>query len=126
MAHRDYNRVVEGLERSDGTAAEAPREPARRTGVERSVEVQLGTLGGVELRPTRVFLWGGASRSGQQIVSFGTAPKNLRSPRRERDLQAGALHVRSLGNPLMTMALAGVHVARRIARDRNSGSASTT
>jgi hypothetical protein len=33
-------------------------------------------------------------------------------------VQAGAVHVRSLGNPLMTVALAGVHVARRLARER--------
>jgi hypothetical protein len=33
-------------------------------------------------------------------------------PRRERELQAGIVRVRSLGNPLMTIALAGVHAVR--------------
>ena len=87
----------------------------RRRGVERSLEVQLGPLGGFDLRPTRVFVWGGAEREGRErIVPLGSPPRNLRIPRRERELQAGAVHVRSLGNPLMTIALAGVHVARRL------------
>ena len=112
---------MEDLERSgEAEAAEAEPKPVLRNGVERSVEVQLGALGGLELRPTRMFVWGGSDREGRErIVSLGRAPQNLRSPHRERELQAGALHVRSLGNPLMTMALAGVHVARRIA-DRDS------
>jgi hypothetical protein len=74
---------------------------ARVRGVERSFEVQLGPLGGFDLRPTRFFVWSGAEREG-----------------RERELRAGAVRVRSLGNPLMTAALAGVHAARKISDTR--------
>ncbi len=93
--------------------------PARRRGVERSLEVQVGALGGFEVRPTRIFLWGGEERGGRErIVSLGAPPRNLMIPRRERETHAGGVRVRSLGNPLMTVALAGVHVARRMARER--------
>ena len=93
--------------------------PVRRRGVERSVQIQVGRLGGIDVRPTRLFLWGGEEREGRErIVSLGTAPRSLLIPRREREVQAGAVRVRSLGNPLMTVALAGVHVARRLARER--------
>ncbi len=86
----------------------------RRRGVERSLEVQLGPLGGFDLRPTRVFVWGGAEREGERILPLGSAPRNLRIPRREREHELGSVHVRSLGNPLMTIALAGVQAARRL------------
>jgi hypothetical protein len=101
------------LERSRAEAR-----PVRRRGVERSVEVQLGPLGGFELRPTRLFLWGGDARERQRIVSLGSAPRNLLIPRREREVRAGSVRVRSLGNPVMTVALAGVHAARRLAAER--------
>lgn len=91
----------------------------RKRGVERSVEVQLGPLGGFDLRPTRLFVWGGEERAGhERIVSLGAAPKTLLLPRRQRELRAGTVRVRALGNPLMTVALAGVHVARRLADER--------
>lgn len=91
----------------------------RVRGVERSLEVQLGPLGGFDLRPTRFFLWAGATREGQErIVSLGSAPRSLLIPRRERELRAGAVRVRSLGNPLMTVALAGVHVAKKLSDER--------
>jgi hypothetical protein len=100
----------------------------RRRGVERSVEVQLGPLGGFDLRPTRIFLWAGDERKGRErIVSLGGAPRSLRIPRRQREIETGGVHVRSLGNPLMTVALAGVHAARRIARQRGAiGEAGST
>jgi hypothetical protein len=95
------------------------RKPVRKRGVERSLEVQLGPLGGFDVRPTRVFIWTGAERAGRdRIVSLGMPPRTLVVPRRVRELQAGPVHVRSLGNPVMTVALAGVHVARKLARER--------
>jgi hypothetical protein len=92
---------------------------ARVRGVERSFEVQLGPLGGFDLRPTRFFVWSGAEREGRErVVSLGSPPRSLVIPRRERELRAGAVRVRSLGNPLMTAALAGVHAARKISDTR--------
>ncbi len=78
-------------------------------------------LGGFDLRPTRLFLWGGNEREGhERVVSLGSAPRNLRIPRRQRELSAGIVRVRSLGNPVMTVALAGVHAARKIAHERRA------
>jgi hypothetical protein len=91
----------------------------RVRGVERSVEVQVGGLGGFELRPTRVFLWAGAEREGRErVLPLGSPPRTLIVPRRRRELRAGAVSVHTLGNPLMTIALAGVHAARRLRRAR--------
>ena len=89
--------------------------PARVRGVERSLRVQVGGLGGLEVRPTRVFLWGGAERGpSQRVLPLGSAPRSLEIPRRPREVRAGAVEVRTLGNPLMTLALAGVHAARKL------------
>lgn len=94
---------------------ERAEKPERVRGVERSLEIQLGDLGGFDLRPTRFFLWTGKERRGRErVLSLDSPPRNLRIPRRPREVAAGPVHVRTLGNPLMTIALAGVHVARRL------------
>jgi hypothetical protein len=91
--------------------------PDRIRGVERSLQVEVRGLGGFELRPTRVFVWGGDARQGnERVLSLGRAPRSLTIPRRPRERQAGALELRTLGNPVMTVALAGVHVARTVTR----------
>jgi hypothetical protein len=88
-------------------------------GRERSLEIQVGGLGGFEVRPTRFFLWSGGQREGRErVLSLGTRPRSLTLPRRERELRAGSVRVRSLGNPLMTMALAGIHAARKAVKER--------
>jgi hypothetical protein len=87
-------------------------------GRERSLEIQVGGLGGFEVRPTRFFLWSGEDREGRErVVSLGSAPRSLTLPRREREVRAGSVRVRSLGNPLMTVALAGVHAVRRAVQE---------
>jgi hypothetical protein len=99
--------AVEPAERAD--------KPDRVRNVERSVEIQIGGLGGLDVRPTRFFVWAGSARGGQErVVSLGSAPRNLRIPRRRREIRAGSVRVTALGNPLMTIALAGVHAARRV------------
>ena len=114
---------MDAIEPDEPAAGPTPK-PVRRRGVERSLEVQLGPLGGVDVRPTRLFVWGGAERAGRErVVSLGSPPRNLRIPRRERRVNAGAVRVRSLGNPLMTVALAGVHAVRKVARERRGGDA---
>jgi hypothetical protein len=95
--------------------------PARIRGRERGFEVQLGELGGFELRPTRLFLWPGAERDEQaRVLSLGRAPRNLVLPRKESEYQAGAVRMRSVGNPLMTMALAAVETAKAVRRRGSS------
>jgi hypothetical protein len=91
--------------------------PERVRGVERSLQVEVRGLGGFELRPTRVFVWGGDERTAtERILPFGSAPRSLTIPRRPRERQAGAFELRTLGNPVMTVALAGVHAARALRR----------
>jgi hypothetical protein len=88
------------------------------SGVERSLEVQVGSLGGFDLRPTRFFVWFGEERAAtQRVLPLGSSPRSLFIPRRPREVRAGALQVRTLGNPLMTVALAGVQAARKLRRD---------
>lgn len=92
----------------------------RVRGVERSLEIQLGRLGGVDVRPTRFFVWSGEERAaGGRVLSLGRAPRNLLIPRRPREVQAGLVRIRSLGNPLMTIALAGVHAARKLRSEKS-------
>ena len=102
------------------TLDERERKPERVRGAERSLEIQLGRVGGVEVRPTRFFVWSGEERAEQErVLSLGRAPRNLLIPRRRRELVAGSVRVRSLGNPLLTIALAGVHAARRLRAQRS-------
>jgi hypothetical protein len=96
---------------------ESGKKPERVRGVERSLEIQLGEVGGVDLRPTRFFLWTGVEREGRErVLSLDSPPRSLSLPRRPREMTAGALRVRALGNPLMTLALVGVHAAKKLRR----------
>jgi hypothetical protein len=98
-------------------ASESEKKPKRVRGVERSVQVQVGELGGFDLRPTRFFVWTGEREEGnERVLPLGSAPRSLLVPRRPRELDAGPVHVRTLGNPVMTVALAGAHVVRRLRR----------
>lgn len=98
---------------------ERERKPARVRGVERSLEVQVGSLGGFDLRPTRFFVWAGEERKGRErVVPLDSPPRNLRIPRRERRVEVGPVRARTLGNPLMTIALAGVHAAKKVSAER--------
>ena len=93
--------------------------PVRVRGVERSLEVQIGSLGGFDVRPTRLFLWAGDERKGRErVVPLDSPPRSLRIPRRERRLEVGLVRARALGNPLMTIALAGVHAAKKVSAER--------
>ena len=98
---------------------ERETKPARIRGVERSLEVQIGSLGGFDLRPTRFFVWAGEERKGRErVVPLDSPPRNLRIPRRERRVEVGLVRARTLGNPLMTIALAGVHAAKKVNAER--------
>ena len=88
---------------------EREQSPKEISGVERAFEVKLGSLGGFELRPTRLFVWKGEARDdSERVVSFGREPVGLVYPRHTSTLRAGSVEVRTMGNPLMTIALAGI------------------
>jgi len=95
---------------------EHDRLPGTIKGSERAFEVKLGGLGGFELRPTRLFVWKGAERdTSEKLVSLADQPVGLEHSRRESTLRMGTVEVRSRGNPLMTVALAGAIAFRRLA-----------
>jgi hypothetical protein len=88
--------------------------PGEIVGTERAFEVKVGALGGFELRPTRVFVWTGAERaSTERLMPLAERPVGLEHARRESVVQLGPVEVRSRGNPLMTVAMAGVIAFRR-------------
>ena len=71
--------------------------PVPVRGVERSLTVRLGGLGGFDLRPTRVFLWGGGEREAtERVLPLGSAPRSLQIPRRPREVRAGSVEVRTV------------------------------
>ena len=82
-------------------------------GVERSLELRLGRLGGVEVRPTRTFVWRGPDREEERVVALAERPVALDYERTESQLRVGELGVRSVGNPLLTLAIAGTIAVRR-------------
>jgi hypothetical protein len=95
-------------------ALERYETPGEITGAERALEVKLGSLGGVEVRPTRMFLWKGDDREAtQRLVPLADRPVGLDHPRRESTVRVGPVEVRSRGNALMTLALAGAIAFRR-------------
>jgi hypothetical protein len=95
--------------------------PARVRGRERGFEIQLGELGGFELRPTRLFFWPGTDREAEsRVLSLGRPPRNLLLPRKESEYRAGSIRVRAVGNPLMTVALAAVQTAKAVRRHGSS------
>jgi len=91
---------------------------SRTVGEERSVEVQVGALFGLEVRPSRIFVWPGADRDDRRIVSLGRPPKTIVIPRRRRRFRAGPIEVTLLGNPLLTLGQAGIAAARAARRTR--------
>jgi hypothetical protein len=93
---------------------ERERRPEEIRGLERSLAVKVGSVGGFELRPTRLFVWKGPEREGNdRLMAFGERPSALDNPRRLTRTKAGGVEMRVLGNPLMTIALAGVVAFKR-------------
>ena len=88
-------------------------------GEERSVEVQVGGLFGIDLRPTRLFVWLGPRRRGERILWLGAQPRISSTPRRRHEMTAGPVRVSALGNPIVTLGQTGLTLAR-VARARRS------
>jgi hypothetical protein len=90
--------------------------PEQVSGTERAFEVKLGSLGGVEVRPTRLFVWKGEERDGnERLVPIADRPVGLDYSRRESTVRLGALELRTRGNPVMTLAIAGALALKRLA-----------
>ena len=84
-------------------------------GVERQITLQVGPLAGVDVRPSRIFVWYGSERTDtERIVSLDRAPRVLRRPHSRRYLQLPGVRVSYLGNPAVTLALASGAWYRRL------------
>jgi hypothetical protein len=84
-------------------------------GVERQIVLQVGPLVGIDVRPSRLFVWyGGARGTKERIVSLDRAPRVLRRPRPRRFVQLPGLEVSYLGNPAVTLLLASGAWYRRL------------
>jgi len=84
-------------------------------GVERQIILQVGPLVGIDVRPSRLFVWYGNARGAQErIVSLDKAPRVLRRPRPRRFVQLPGLEVSYLGNPAVTLLLASGAWYRRL------------
>jgi len=82
--------------------------PQRILGSERAFEVRFGSIGGVEVRPTRLFLWKGPERlEHEQVLPLADRPVGLDYERTESRLRVGSVEFRSRGNPLLTLAITG-------------------
>jgi hypothetical protein len=83
-------------------------------GQERQLSVQAGSLFGVDLRPSRLFLWPGEERQGQErLVSLDQPPRVLRGQPRRRFLRLGPAEISYLGNPAVTLTLSAYNYGRR-------------
>jgi hypothetical protein len=90
-------------------------------GRERQLSVQAGSLFGIDLRPSRLFLWLGDDRRGQErVVSLDRPPKVLRGQPRRRFLKLGAAEISYLGNPAVTLGLSAYNYGRRVLADVES------
>jgi hypothetical protein len=86
---------------------------------ERQVTVQVGRLGGFDLRPSRLFFWLGRDRDRRQrIVSYGRPPKVLRTPRRRAYVHLGGIEISYLGSPVVTVPLSLSRSVRHLWRRR--------
>lgn len=83
------------------------------------MSVQVGDLFGVDVRPSRAFVWAGRRRAGAEtIVSLGSPPELPHRPLEERSLRLGAAEITYAGNPALTLPLSIYRAARQALRAR--------
>jgi len=93
---------------------ETTKSAAVEQGRERQLSIQAGSLFGVDLRPSRLFLWLGDERRGQErVVSLDRPPRVLRGQPRRRFLRVGPAEISYLGNPAVTLTLSAYNYGRR-------------
>lgn len=100
-------------------APPAPPSAAR----ERRVAVQVGTLFGLDVRPSRTFVWLGRRRPGAEaILPLGGPPSLPRRPLEERTKQVGPTEITYAGSPAVTVPLTAYRAAREALRARRARS----
>ncbi len=86
---------------------------------ERRVALQVGDLFGVDVRPSRTFVWLGRRSAGHEaIVSLGGPPSVPRRPLEEHSAQLGPAEISYAGNPALTVPLSAYRAAREALRRR--------
>ncbi len=86
---------------------------------ERRVAVQVGDLFGMDVRPSRTFVWLGRRRAGSEVImSLGGPPSVPRRPLEEHTTQVGAAQITYAGNPAVTVPLSAYRAAREALRRR--------
>ena len=79
----------------------------------------MGELGGVDVRPSRTFVWLGRRRAGHEsIVTSGRAPRIPRDPSPERSVHVGGVEITYAGSPAVTLPLSAFQAARDFIRRR--------
>lgn len=88
---------------------------------ERRLAVQVGVLFGVDVRPSRVFVWLGGRRPGEEaILPLGGAPALPRRPLAEKTTHIGPLEVTYAGSPAVTLPLSAGRAVRQALRARRA------
>lgn len=86
-------------------------------GQERQLSLQVSTLLGCDVRPSRIFLWLGAERGEYQwIASLDRRPRVLRFGRPRRHFHVAGVRASYLGNPVVTIGLAAAGWFRHLRR----------
>jgi hypothetical protein len=84
---------------------------------ERRVEVQVGDLFGIDVRPSRSFVWLGRRREGDELVlPLDRPPKVLDGPASVRTKEIAGAELSYVGNPAVTLPLALYNTARHLWR----------
>ncbi len=106
-------------ERSDERSTAPPAPPSAP--LERRVAVQVGSLFGLDVRPSRAFVWLGRRRSGDEaIVPLGGPPALPRRPLEEKSRQVRGAQITYAGNPAVTIPLTAYRAAREALRARRA------
>ena len=88
---------------------------------ERRVAVQVGGLFGVDVRPSRSFVWLGRRNEGDELVlSLDRPPHVLPGPTPMRTTHIAGAEVTYVGNPVVTVPAAAINTVRHLWRQRRA------
>ncbi len=99
---------------ADQPPRQPPQPPATTTPGERRVSLQVGGIFGMDVRPSRTFVWLGEREEGREvIVSLGSAPKVLKNPGPPHSVNVAGTEISWVGSPVVTVPQATLRAARQ-------------